>query len=326
MRHAGPPSAGRNAASGPYIGRLAPSPTGKLHVGHARSFLIAWWRARQLGGEIRMRLEDLDEGRCRPEYFDGCLQDLEWLGIDWDGEPELQSANLPRIREAARQLEASGLTFACTCSRRDIREAVSAPHHAPTAYPGTCRDRHAAWSQLAADARPALRFRVEADKTVQWRDELLGKQETAVGREAGDFVIMRRNGEPAYQLAVVVDDAAGGITEVLRGDDLVDSTAQQLLLYSALGLPAPKWVHVPLVLDDADVRLAKRHDALSLAALRSAGIDARAIVAWVARSAAMPVDGLATPEELIDVFEISRIPRAPVRSPASSADAWPTSA
>ncbi len=268
----------------PYRGRLAPSPTGYLHLGHARTFLTAQERARAAGGCLILRIEDLDPDRSRPEYLAALLEDLRWFGLEWTEGPDVggpcapytQSERLPRYREAFERLRAAGCLYPCTCSRRDIRAAATAPHAADdeAIYPGTCRPLRppAATSTARRPARaPAWRFRVPDGEGVRFTDGRCGPQVFVAGRDFGDFVVWRPDGMPAYQLACVVDDAAMGVTEVVRGADLLVSTARQLLLYRALGLEPPAFYHCPLLTDAAGRRLAKRHDALSLHALRSRG-------------------------------------------------------
>jgi glutamyl-tRNA synthetase len=294
---------------------LAPSPTGLLHLGHARSFLLAFWHVRSRGGRLVLRLEDLDAARVQPAWIAETLRDLSWLGLDWDGEPELQSENLERIREAAWELQRRGLAYACICTRGELR-AVNAPHagDAEPRYPGTCRQRFA--SVAAAEAgtgrSAGLRFEVPPGPvTVQ--DGFAGTSQWDVAADAGDFLILRRDKLPAYQLAVVVDDAAQGINEVLRGDDLLPSAARQWHLQRALGVPTPRWFHVPLVCDASGRRLAKRSDDLSLSELRKRGADPRAIVGWAARSAGMQVAERVTAREVTPEFELGNVPHAPVR-------------
>jgi glutamyl-tRNA synthetase len=297
------------------VGRLAPSPTGHLHLGHARSFLLAWWHARSRGGRLVLRLEDLDVERVKPGLVEATLADLAWLGLDWDGEPWIQSRGEDAIAAAARELVARGRAYPCTCTRREIAEAASAPHagEAGPRYPGTCRGR---WSSLAeAEAAtgraPALRFVVRPGP-VEIEDGLHGRVRFDVERDAGDFPIYRRAGSPAYQLAVVVDDARQGVNEIVRGDDLLESAARQALLQEALGLPRPRWWHVPLVTDATGRRLAKRSDDVSLASLRALGVDPRRVVGWVARSAgiAEALDG--QPRDFLRAFDLCRLPRAAV--------------
>lgn len=303
------------------VGRLAPSPSGRLHLGHARTFALAWAHARSRSGELRLRLEDLDRERCRPEHVQRIFRDLEWLGLDWDGEPLYQSQRIDALREAAARLEEGGVAYRCICSRAELERAAQAPQRgvAEWRYPGTCRERAAQEQRdildrgaLALQARlGALRFRVPEGIT-SFIDGLAGPQLVDVSREVGDFVILSRSGVPAYQLAVVVDDAEQGVTEVFRGDDLLTSTARQLLLQQALGLPVPRWFHAPLVLDASGRRLAKRADDLSLETLREAGVDARAILAWVGRSAGLSVhEPLASPRELVSAYEPTHLRREP---------------
>lgn len=297
-------------------GRLAPSPTGRLHLGHARSFLIAWWHARARGGKVLLRIEDLDAGRVAPEMIDAVLYDLRWLGLDWDGPVVRQSQRLELMRAALVELANRGQVYACVCSRADIRRAQSAPHAADgeTRYPGTCRGKFPSIADAErATGRPAgLRFVVRPGR-VPVEDGFSAPAEYDVAADVGDFLVARRDGAPAYQLAVVVDDAAQGVTEVVRGDDLLSSAARQLLLQEALDLPHPRWIHLPLVVDEQDSRLAKRAGALSLAALRSRGADPRSITAWVAASAGISVPDRVTPEEVTSVFSLDRMPAHPVR-------------
>ncbi len=249
---------GRLAPS--VVGRLAPSPTGALHLGNARTFLLAWLSVRSRGGSILLRIEDIDGPRVKPESTAGAIADLQWLGLDWDGEVVVQSSRLPCYDTAATRLVEQGLAYPCVCTRKEVEDAASAPHESGLdgpVYPGTCRGkwrtRQEATAATGRDA--ALRVVVGVD-AVPFVDRFAGAQE---GRIAGDFVVQKRDGGPAYQLAVVVDDAAQGVTEVLRADDLLPSTPRQLLLYRALGLVAPQFAHVPLVVGKDGLRLAKRH-------------------------------------------------------------------
>jgi glutamyl-tRNA synthetase len=298
-----------------------------LHLGHARTFALAWAHARSRAGQLRLRLEDLDRERCRPEHVQRIFRDLEWLGLDWDGEPMYQSQRIDVLREAAARLEREGVAYRCICTRAELeRAATQAPQRGVTEwrYPGTCRERAPqgralqAQSEIvdrsvhAAGARPgALRFRVP-DGQISFVDGLAGPQAVDVSAEVGDFVILSRNAVPAYQLAVVVDDAAQGVTEVFRGDDLLTSTARQILLQRALGLASPRWFHAPLVLDESGRRLAKRADDLSLESLREAGVDARAILGWVGRSAGLSeCELLTTAGELASAYEPTHLRREP---------------
>ncbi len=298
-----------------YVGRLAPSPTGLLHLGHARTFLVAWWRARSVGGRLLMRLEDLDGPRARPELADAAVRDLRWLGLDWDGPDYVQSDGLADIHAAAARLESEGLAYACVCSRGDVRSAQSAPQQGELEprYPGTCRGKYASL-QLAESATgkaAGLRLLV-ADGAESVTDELSGHHTFDVARDVGDFLIAKRDRAPSYQLAVVVDDARQGVTEVVRGEDLLASAARQQLLQRALALPSVRYLHVPLVLDEHGRRLAKRHDDLSLQELREGGTDPRAIVAWAARSCGVACGPRVTARVALLDFSLRKLPRSAV--------------
>lgn len=306
----------RNPAPAEIIGRLAPSPTGPLHLGHARSFLLAWWHARSRGGRIVLRLEELDVERVRPGMLDAVMEDLRWLGLDWDGEPYVQSSGVAGIDAAAESLLARGLAYPCICTRKEIQSAVSAPHAGETSaiYPGTCRGKFAtlADAEKVAGRPAALRFLVP-DRIVRVEDEFQGVCEYDARTALGDFPISRRAGMPAYQLAVVVDDARQGVTEIVRGADLLESCARQWLLQEALDYPHPRWWHVPLVTDESGRRLAKRSDDVSLGHLRAAGADPRQIVSWVARSAGIDAPRFVHARELVAQFDINLLPRSEVR-------------
>jgi glutamyl/glutaminyl-tRNA synthetase len=266
-----------------YRGRLAPSPTGLLHLGHAGTFLTAAARARENGGTLLLRNEDLDIQRARPEFYRAMLEDLAWLGIQWQEGPDLggpytpysQSERREHYLAAWRRLLDSGFIYPCRCSRKDLAQAVSAPQEnddeGPN-YPGTCRPvTGATQKDYATPAGVNWRFQVPDGQAIEFDDLHFGRQRFTAGRDFGDFLIWRRDDVPAYQLACVVDDAAMRITEVVRGADLLKSTARQLLLYHALGLAPPDWYHCPLVNDAKGQRLAKRHDALSIRTLREQG-------------------------------------------------------
>jgi len=371
------------AKSSSYRGRLAPSPTGYLHLGHARTFWVAWQRARAAGGKLIFRNEDLDYQRCKPEFVQAMYEDLHWLGLDWDEGPELsfqfgksgehgdhdpgttvsnavnrgssdshggtgrgsfgpysQSERRSFYLDAWRKLRDSGLIYPCTCSRKDLERALSAPHEealhgaplhgaplhraefhhlndcgaqtpspadvqvsstqpraaavqfptegfsqTPAAsvqsvaddelpYPGTCREKIGTAKDYDSPAGVSWRFKVPDGETISFDDGYFGHQEFVASRDFADFLLWRRDDIPAYQLAVVVDDAAMQITEVVRGADLLKSTARQLLLIRALGYPVSAYFHCPLLRDEKNVRLAKRHDALSLRKLREQGVKA----------------------------------------------------
>ncbi|PYS80372.1 MAG: tRNA glutamyl-Q(34) synthetase GluQRS [Acidobacteria bacterium] len=275
------------AARAGYRGRLAPSPTGYLHLGHARTFWVASERARSRGGTLVLRDEDLDPRRARAELAAAMLEDLRWLGITWQEGPDVggpfapysQSGRRGFYLEAWARLVARGLIYPCACSRRDLARAAAAPHEGPhdpedePLYPGTCRPP--AGAPPTSASRPAglnWRFRVPDGEEIVFLDLRRGRQSFVAGRDFGDFVVWRRDDVPAYQLAVVVDDALMKITEVVRGEDLLKSAARQMLLQRALSLATPDYYHCRLVRGEAGARLAKRHDSLSLRALRAAGI------------------------------------------------------
>lgn len=287
-----------------YRGRLAPSPTGLLHLGHARTFWIAYQRALQRNGTLVFRNEDLDPQRCRPEFADAMIEDLRWLGIRWQEGPDCggpfapyeQSRRREFYLEAWRKLRDRGFIYPCTCSRKDVAQAAGAPNQGADdepLYPGTCRPS-AAPAAVAAGAfgldntTPAgvnWRFRVPDDEEVSFTDAHFGKRSWTAGRDFGDFLVWRRDDVPAYQLAVVVDDAAMRITEVMRGEDLLKSTARQILLFRALGLTAPQYYHCDLVRDQEGARLAKRNDALSIRSLREQGWTAEQVIEKAIQSA-----------------------------------------
>ncbi len=262
-----------------YRGRLAPSPTGPLHLGHARTFWTAQKRARSRNGVLVLRNEDLDTARSRPEFVAAMLEDLRWFGFAWQEGPDCggphgpysQSERRTSYLAALEKLRAGGFVYPCSCSRKDIQSAARAPHAADDEepiYPGTCRKN----SALRTPNSPFnWRFRVPDGESISFVDGNFGPQHFVAGKDFGDFVVWRHDNVASYQLAVVVDDAAMKISEVVRGADLLASTARQLLLYRALGLQPPSFYHCPLLTDDSGVRLAKRHDALSLRSLRAQG-------------------------------------------------------
>jgi glutamyl-tRNA synthetase len=280
----------------PHVGRYAPSPSGDLHVGNARTALLAWLWARGEGGRFLLRIEDLDPDRSRPEIVARQVEDLAALGLDWDGEPVRQSERGALYAAALAGLEARGLVYPCFCSRADVRAAASAPHGpGGQAYPGTCRalSPEVAAARLAGGERASTRFR------------------SAGG--ADDQVLRRSDGVFGYQLAVVVDDAAQGVTRVLRGDDLVASTPLQRELWEVLGhREPPRYLHVPLVVDDDGRRLGKRHGSLTVRSLLAGGMSAEALVGRLADSAGIAAD--ASPvaaNELIGRLDPGAIGSAP---------------
>ena len=280
-----------------YRGRLAPSPTGLLHLGHARTFWVAQERARANGGTLVLRNEDIDSTRFKLEFVPQMIEDLRWFGFEWQEGPDCGGAWGPYSQSERRsfyiaaleKLRERGFVYPCTCSRKDIRDAASAPNAGDDEgpiYPGTCRPKGDKW-QVASDMKsgpsivspvtchvpraPNWRFHVPDGETISFTDGNFGEQKFVAGKDFGDFVVWRGDDVPAYQLACKVDDAAIGITEVVRGADLLLSTARQILLYRALGLTPPAFYHCALMLDEKGKRLAKRHDALSLRALREQG-------------------------------------------------------
>jgi glutamyl-tRNA synthetase len=292
------------------VGRLAPSPTGAQHVGNARTYLIAWLSARSRNGRVVLRIEDIDSPRIKPGATEQAVEDLFWLGLDWDGEAVVQTQRLPLYQAALAQLQKQELVYPCTCSRSDIERAASAPHaeHEGPVYPGTCAGRRVADAADLGDRTYAWRFRAGTGE-VSFVDDFRGPTHLDLQQMGGDFVVWKSAGTPAYQLAVVVDDAAQGVTEVIRGDDLVPSTPRQLLLYRALGLTPPRFAHVPLVVGPDGRRLAKRHGDTRLAALRQAGVKPEALVGLLAWSCGWierpePV----RPAELLSRFRLSAIP------------------
>lgn len=295
------------------VSRLAPSPTGGQHLGNARTFLINWLAVRRAGGRLLLRIEDIDSPRVKPGADQQLLDDLRWLGLDWDGEPVWQSRRLCRYEAALESLKAAELVYPCTCTRKDIELAASAPHleHEGPRYPGTCARHRVADAARLADDRPiAWRFRA-TDTGQQYIDGFLGPQSVPAAL-GGDFVVWKANNTPAYQLAVVVDDAEQGINLVVRGDDLVPSTPRQLQLYAALGALPPQFCHVPLVKGPDGLRLAKRHGDGRLATFRELGISPEMVLgflAWTCRWQTQPVAQQAA--ELLKLFTWDNIPREP---------------
>lgn len=284
----------------PAVGRFAPSPTGAMHLGNARTALLAWLHSRALGGQHLLRFEDLDTGRVRPWAADMTRRDLEWLGLDWDAE-YVQSRRLDVYAGALARLTAMGATYACTCTRREvaqaIRESAGAPHGAEPVYPGTCRVRP------PTPGRPAaLRWRVP-DVAVCAHDALTGDTLCQhLPTEVGDLVLRRSDGAYAYHLAVVVDDAAVGVTDVLRGADLWPATPRQVALQGALGFPTPRYLHVPLMTDFRGERLAKRGGAPPVQVLREGGEDAGRVLATLARSLGWAVPEVVTAPSLLPLW------------------------
>jgi glutamyl-tRNA synthetase len=304
-----------------YTGRYAPSPTGDLHLGNARTALLAWLWARHAGGRVLLRFEDLDRARVREGCAEQQASSLAWLGLDWDGAPVAQSQRGARYEAALATLAERGVLYECFCSRADVRRAASAPHGPDgPVYPGTCRDLGEGERRALREAGRAPSLRVRLEGAVAFEDDVLGPQAERLERTSGDVVVRRSDGVVAYQLAVVVDDLAQGVTHVVRGADLLASTARQIRLAELLGAPAPpRYAHVPLLLGPDGERLAKRHGAVGLSELRAAGADPRALAGWLAHSAGLLARAEpCTPAELVDGFSRDALARTPTRvDPAS---------
>ncbi|MEA3291229.1 MAG: tRNA glutamyl-Q(34) synthetase GluQRS [Pseudomonadota bacterium] len=299
-------------------GRYAPSPTGPQHLGNLRTALLAWLQARLTGGRFILRMDDLDRPRVREGSAEQVLDDLCWLGLEWDEGPDVggpcgpytQSERDPLYREAFRRLLKRGHLYPCGCSRKDIAEAASAPHEPGRSlrYPGTCRPA-APFVDESESVRhgappPAWRFRLEGE-TIQVEDRLAGKLNQNLETEVGDFVVRRRDGLFAYQLATVVDDALMGVTDVVRGLDLFDSTPRQVVLAKALDLPIPRYWHLPLMIDSERKRLAKRDGADSLQELRQAGAPPEEVVGRLAASCGLAAPGAElSAAELLDSLDL----------------------
>lgn len=316
------------SASPGFRGRFAPSPTGELHFGNARTALLGWLQARAAGGCFVVRVEDIDTPRVVPGSMDRQLESLKRLGLDWDEGPEVggpygpywQSERLPLYEAALARLEAEGRLFPCFCSRAEIARLASAPHGPDDdgpPYPGTCRDLSPAEREArAAQRRPSWRFRVLPGE-VGWVDGVRGPSHQEVQQAVGDVVLRRGDGIHAYQLAVVVDDAAMAITHVLRAADLTGSTARQIQLFEALGAPVPAFAHVPLVLGPSGEKLSKRELSQGVLGLLEGGLSPGRLLRALAESCGLPAERLdperATPERLVEGFSLASIPREPVR-------------
>jgi glutamyl-tRNA synthetase len=307
------------ASSRPETTRLAPSPTGALHLGNARTFLVNWALARTRGWRVLCRIEDLDGPRVKPGAADDLLRTLEWLGLDWDGPVHVQSTDLAPCERAMASLAERALAYPCELTRREIEEAASAPHEGPhTDSPESSRPG----AVFPIHLRPALEPRPFTDRATNWRlvapdravafdDAFAGARSFHVLEETGDFVIWTKRGEPAYQLAVVVDDHRFGVTQVVRGDDLLPSTARQILLHEALGLaPIPAYTHLPLIVGEDGRRLAKRHGDTRLVRYRDDGVRPERVVGLLASwSGVCDAPEEMTSREFAERFRLDTMPR-----------------
>ena len=309
------------------VTRLAPSPTGALHLGNARTFLANWLMARQMGWKIILRIEDLDGPRIKADADREAVEDLRWLGMDWDEGPVYQSTRLEVYRAAIDRLLESGVVYPCVCTRKDVERAASAPHaeDGATIYPGTCRGKYKTIEEAreASGREPTLRFAVP-NRVVVFEDGIRGLVSVDVGK-LGDFVVAKADGTPAYQLAVVVDDAEMGVSEVVRGDDLLESTPRQILIYEALGMEAkvPAYWHLPLVVGEDGKRLAKRHGDTRVSSYRELGVSAGRVLELLARW--MGIEGteakVKSAGDLVGKVDVAKMARGPIIFTAAD-DRW----
>lgn len=297
------------------VGRLAPSPTGAQHLGNARTFLLAYWSARKQGGRLVLRIEDIDSPRVKPWAIDQAVTDLKWLGIDWDEGPLIQTERADAYHRVLDGLRIENQIYPCVCTRKDIEQAGSAPHfeHELPIYPGTC----AHWQEGDPVPEPgkfSWRFR-STHHPQSFDDAVQGAQSCRVAEALGDFAVTQKSGQASYQLAVVVDDIAMGVTEVVRGDDLITSTFRQLDLYRAFHHTPPAYAHVPLVTGPDGRRLAKRHGDTRLSALREDGVEPITIVRWAARTAGLISgdDSIDSADDIIERFDWKRIRKGPTQ-------------
>lgn len=301
-------------------GRFAPSPTGAQHLGNARTYLLAYWSARRANAKLVLRIEDVDSPRVKPWATQQAIDDLRWLNLTWDEGPDvggptgpyIQTQRVQMYKDALETLIQTDRVFPCTCTRKDIQNAGSAPHfdHEPAIYPGFCAD----WTRgdaLPEEGTYCWRFRA-GHQSRAFHDHVLGYRECVPANALGAFPVTQKNGEPSYQLAVVVDDAAMGVTEVVRGNDLLASTFRQIELYTALGLSVPRFAHVPLVRGADGRRLAKRHGDTRLSQYRDGGVSPAKIITWAARSAGLIGESTEVHdhESVIEQFDWSKVPAA----------------
>jgi glutamyl-tRNA synthetase len=296
-------------------GRYAPSPTGDLHLGNLRTALLSWLFARCASGQFVMRIEDLDRPRVRPGATEQMLTDLHWLGLDWDEGPDcggpyapyIQSERISIYQHYLKKLQGVGLIYPCYCSRTEVAHAASAPQQGAEdgpRYPGSCRNlTEAQRRERATSRRPAYRFRVDDERVVTFTDLVAGQQQQQVQQAVGDFIVYRSDGIFSYQFAVVVDDALMHINQIVRGADLLSSTARQILLYEALGFPVPTFAHVPLIIDEQGKRLSKRISSTGLAPLRAAGATPQQVVGQLVASCGLIEEGSSiSPNELLRLY------------------------
>ncbi len=303
------------------VGRLAPSPTGALHLGNARTFLFAWLSIRQQGGRLILRIEDIDSPRVKPWARQATLDDLHWLGLDWDEGPDIggphapyvQTERMPRYRDVLDRLIAAEAVYPCDCSRSEIAAAASAPHEAIDGpiYPGRCRQRTSRDASALDPTTFAWRFRTR-DREVLWTDQVAGAQACNMANALGDFIVAKGDGTPAYQLAVVVDDHDMGVTEVIRGRDLIPSTFRQLELLELLNWLPPRYLHVPLMIGSDGRRLAKRHGDTRVRWFREAGLAPEQLWGYLAWTAGL-IGELRSigPAELIAAWQLDRLSSQP---------------
>jgi glutamyl-tRNA synthetase len=306
--------------------RLAPSPTGAMHLGNARTFLVNWLVARQRGWRVILRIEDLDGPRVKKNADQQLIEDLTWLGLRWDQGPIYQSWRAQLYQDAIAKLLKDGLAYPCVCSRSEAQTAASAPHpdDGSPVYPGTCRGKFPSIqeAQQCSGKAPVLRFAVP-DQRISFVDEFRGLLHFDVAQQLGDFVIAKADGTPAYQLAVVVDDAAMGVTHVVRADDLLDSTPRQILLYKALGMAQaiPTHIHLPLVVGQDGKRLAKRHGDTRLAYYRELGVPPQRVLALLARWCGIADKQFDAAGDMVNNFDLQAMPRQTIVF-SSAEDAW----
>lgn len=296
------------------VGRLAPSPTGYLHLGNAWAFLLAWLAARAAHGTLVLRMEDIDPDRSRPHFAEAIVHDLRWLGLDWDSGPVVQSQRMALYQAALDSLTKAGHTYPCYCTRKELRTLASAPHigDAGAPYPNICRNLSLAerTTREQQGRKAALRLRCPEQRSIIFDDAVQGPQSMGLDDCGGDFALRRSDGVIAYQLAVVVDDALMGVNQVVRGDDIRISTPRQIWLCQLLGYATMRYAHVPLLLDSQGERLAKRHASLSLGALRESGIQPQAIVGYLGyRAGLLPVAAACSAQSLVETFRFSNLPR-----------------